>query len=60
MEGINPSEKNDWKKFERNNVTLALNVFYAEKEKIYPVYVSRHNSNRYPFDDSKRRRMALY
>ena len=30
-EGIHsPSEKDDWKKFEKNNVTIALN-----KEKIY-------------------------
>ena len=34
------------KKNEKNNVTITLNVFYAEKEKIYPVYVSKHNSNR--------------
>ena len=46
-EGINfPSEKDDWKKFEKNNVTIALNVLYAKKEKIYPAYVSKHNSNR--------------
>ena len=31
--GINfPSEKDDWKKFEKNNVTIALNVLYATKE----------------------------
>ena len=43
--GINfPSEKDDWKTFERNNVTIALNVLYAKKE--YPAYVSKHNSNR--------------
>ena len=36
-EGINVlSEKDDWKKFEKNNVTIALNVLYAKKEKIYP------------------------
>ena len=46
-EGINyPSEKDDWKKFERNYVTIALNHFYAKKEKIYPSYVSKHNSIR--------------
>ena len=46
-EGINfPSEKDDWKKFEKNNVTIALNVLYAKKEKIYPAYVSKHNANR--------------
>ena len=45
-EGINyPSEKDDWKKIEKNNVTIALNVLYAKKEKIYQAYVSKHNSN---------------
>ena len=24
-----PSEKDDWKKFEKNNLTIALNVLYA-------------------------------
>ena len=33
------------RKFERNNVALALNVMYAKKEKIYLAYVSKHNSN---------------
>ena len=33
-EGIHfPSEKDDWKKFEKNNVTIALNVLYVKKEK---------------------------
>ena len=27
-------------------MTIALNVLCARKEKIYPVYVSKHNSNR--------------
>ena len=40
------SEKDDWKKFEKNNVTIALNVLYAKKENIYPIYVSKYNSNR--------------
>ena len=34
------------KKFEKNNVTIALNVLYTKKEKIYPPYVSKHNSVR--------------
>ena len=35
LEGINfPSEKDDWKKFGKNNVTVALNVSYAKKENI--------------------------
>ena len=39
-EGISfPSEKDDRKKFEKNNVTIALNVLYAKNEKIYPSYV---------------------
>ena len=40
------SEKDDWKKLEKNNVTIAFNVLYAKKEKIYPAYVSKHNSSR--------------
>ena len=36
-------KKDDWKKFDKNNVTIALNV---KKEKIYPTYVSKDNSNR--------------
>ena len=47
MEGINfPSEKDDWKKIEKNNVTIAFNGLYAEKEKIYPAYVLKHNSEK--------------
>ena len=40
-----PSEKNDWRKFEKNNVTIALNALYVKEEKIYPAYVSKSNSN---------------
>ena len=44
-EGINfPSEKDGWKTIEKNNVTIALNVLYAKKGKIYPAYVSQNNS----------------
>ena len=28
------------KKLKQNNVTVALNVLYGKKEKIYPAYVS--------------------
>ena len=46
-EGINfPSEKADWKKIAENNVKVAHNIFFAKKEKIYPAYVSKNNSNR--------------
>ena len=37
-EGNFSSEKDDWKKIEQNNVTIALNVLYAKKENIYPAY----------------------
>ena len=40
------SEKDSLKKFEKNNVTIALNTFYAKKGNIYPACVSKHNSNR--------------
>ena len=39
-------EKDNWKKFEKNNIIIALNVLYAKNEKIYPAYVSKHNSKR--------------
>ena len=29
-----PSEKDDWKRFEKNNVTIAFNVLYAKKKKV--------------------------
>ena len=46
-EGINfPSEKDGWKKFEKNNIAIAVNVSYAKNENIYPAYISKHNSNR--------------
>ena len=45
-EGMNfPSEKYHWKKFQENNVIVALNVFNANKENMYLDYVSKHNSN---------------
>ena len=40
------SEKDDWKKFEKNKRTIALNVLHAKKEKVYPAYISKHNSSR--------------
>ena len=39
-------ERNDRKKFGKINIAIAINVFYAKKEKVYPAYVSKHNSNR--------------
>ena len=49
-EGIHfQSEKDDWKKFEKNNVTIAFPVLYVKKEKIYSAYFSKHNSNQVDF-----------
>ena len=39
------SEEDDWKQFEKNNQTIALNVLYAKKEKICPSCVLKHNSH---------------
>ena len=39
-------EEDDWKNSEKNNGTIALNVWYTKQEKIYPAYVSKTNSNR--------------
>ena len=39
-------ETDDWRKFEKNNVTIALNILNAKKEKICSAYVPKHNSNR--------------
>ena len=39
------SENDDSKNFEENNLTIALNVLHAKKQKIYPAYVSKHTLN---------------
>ena len=45
-EGIKfPSGKDDFNKLEKNNVNIASNVLYITKEKIYPAFLSKHNSN---------------
>ena len=45
-EGVNfPWEKDNWKKFAKNDVAIAINVLYTKKEKTDLDYVSKHNSN---------------
>ena len=39
------TRKDDWKKCEKNNVTIAFNVLDPKKEKTCPAYISKHNSN---------------
>ena len=36
-------KKHDWKKFEKNDLTIAL---CTKNEKIYPAYASKHKANR--------------
>ena len=49
-----PSHKKDWKKFELNNKSMALNVLYVpyKTEKIEHLYKSKHNFNLNSFNDS--------
>ena len=61
-----PSHKKDWNNFEKNNKSIALNIFYVpcNTKQIRLVYVSKYNydrenqSNLLMISDSKK--MALY
>ena len=43
-----PSHRKDWNTFEKNNNSIALNIFYVPYniKQIRPVYVSKYNHNR--------------
>ena len=44
--GINyPSKIDDWKTFEKNNPTIALNILYTKEKERCPAYISKNNSN---------------
>ena len=44
-EGINyPSKIDDWKTFEKNNQTIALNILYIKEKEMLPGYILKHNS----------------
>ena len=46
MKGINYQSKIDnWKTFEKNNRTIALNFLYIKEKEIYPGYISKISSN---------------
>ena len=49
------SEKGNWKKFQEDNVAIALNVLCAKKQKIYPANVSKLKPWKpsYSFNDSQ-------
>ena len=40
------SKEDDWKRFAKNNLTIAINILHAKKEKVYHSYVLKHNSKR--------------
>ena len=41
-----PSKIDDWKTFEKNNPTIALDILHIKEKEIYPAYISKHNSTR--------------
>ena len=44
--GINyPSKIDEWKKFEKNNPTIALFIFYIKEKEMCPAYISKINLN---------------
>ena len=44
-EGINyPLKIDDWKTFEKNDQTIALNILYIKEQEMLPGYISKHNS----------------
>ena len=44
--GINYLSKlDDWKTFQKNNLTIAFNILYIKEKEIFPAYISKTNSN---------------
>ena len=41
-----PSKEDDWKRFAKRNLTIAINILHAKKEKVYHSYVLKYNSKR--------------
>ena len=39
------SKKEDWKRFQQNNPTIAFNVVHIKKMEICPAFISKINSN---------------
>ena len=59
--GINYLSKiDDWKRFEKNNLKIALNTLKKKKE-IYPASISKHNpcKTNNSINDSKRRKRRM-
>ena len=44
--GINyPLNIDDWKTFEKNYLTIALNILFIKEKEIHPAYISKHKSS---------------
>ena len=43
-----PSHSKDWRKFEQNNMTIALNILFVQynTKQIRPAYISKYNNKR--------------
>ena len=41
-----PSDKEDWKKFEQNNMEIALTIFVPHNKEICHEYISKYNHKR--------------
>ena len=41
-----PSKIGDWKTFEKNNPTIALNILYTKEKEMHPAYILKRNSTR--------------
>ena len=39
------SKIDEWKTFEKNNLTIAYNILYTKEKEMCPVYISKINSN---------------
>ena len=39
------SNTDDWRTFEKNNLTMALNILYIKEKEICPAYISIINLN---------------
>ena len=57
------SEKDDWKKFEKNNVTIALNVLHAKRTiniscVCFKTYLKSQKTS-YSFNDFKRKQTTM-
>ena len=37
-----PSKLDEWKKFEKNNPTIAINILYTKEKYTLPAYISKH------------------